>query len=190
MRTWPRVTSTCASDQLVPTAKRNDEISSDPEKTKPVPKTAPRPLRKTTSAVTMAAAANIIAPPHQTPARASMATPVHSMPMRCNQGPSALPPRAHPPICVSVHLRFEAVLLADDLGPLGGASISTPLGPGLENDVVQRLVACLEVGLGRQHQLELAGRAHGAGASLAGRAGDAFLGLGLGRLPGLVLQRL
>ena len=77
MRTCPRVTSTCAIDQLVPTANRNEEISSDPEKTKPVPTSAPRPLRSSTSAVTMAAATNIIAPPHQTPTRASMATPVH-----------------------------------------------------------------------------------------------------------------
>src|SRR5581483_4196620 len=105
--------------------------------------------------------------------------------------PGGWPPGPHPPETSprSVGLCHEAVLLADDLGPLGRARFAAALGPLLEHEIVEHLVASLQVGLGRLDQLELAGLTRGALAG-AGGAEHAVLGLRLDRLPRLVLERL
>ena len=95
MRTCPRVTRTCAIDQLVPTANRYPEISSEPENTKLEPKTAPRPLRSRTSAVTIAAAANNIAPPNQMATRARAATAFQARSITVPMTPIQMDSRAH-----------------------------------------------------------------------------------------------
>src|SRR5581483_6431714 len=137
----------------------------------------------------MRAATMIMAPPIQARKRAIAEIADQSVSIY-NDVPRRLAAGAHSPETSprSVGLGDEAVLLADQLGPLGGARLAAALGPLLEHEVVEHLVARLEVRLGGLDELELAGRS---GRALAGAGGaiDAVLGLGLDRLPGLVLER-
>ena len=117
----------------------NEEISSDPEKTKPVPRMAPTPLRSSTSARDDGRGRKEHCAAHPDRDARERGDGRPKLLIRCNQGPDALLLRAHPQVAGSVGLGGQAVLLADRLGPLRGASLAAALGPALQDDVVERL---------------------------------------------------
>src|SRR5262249_41964529 len=142
----------------------------------------PRPLRNTTSALTMAAAANSSAPPIQMATRATAATALQASSMIViRPGESGLIPKL-----ASVGFGRQIVPLAHEVVPLGCAGFATTLCPPRQDDFVERLFARLQISLRRPDERELAGRADRTGAG-AGITRHAFLGLVLDQLPGLVL---